>query len=196
MFARIASWFRDATIRRVMKHGLTVSMGKTIGQVISLASIAVLTRQLGPDEFGVLALIRSVAGITEGYANFNTWQAVIRYAPLAKAAGRDDDVKAIIKLAMLIDVSTAAVAALVIAGLAFIVPKAFGWSHHEATLCALYALTVLTRVAGRPEALQAVSAPHLGTVSGLFVVSSHHPATSRANEFLRVSRDDRRAAGV
>ena len=54
-----------------MRYGLTVSAGKAIGQVAGLASFAVLTRQLGVELFGVLALIRTVAAVTEAYANFN-----------------------------------------------------------------------------------------------------------------------------
>jgi O-antigen/teichoic acid export membrane protein len=145
---RVATWLRDGAVRKVMKHGLTVSIGKAISQVAGLASIAVLTRQLGPDLFGVLALIRTVASVTEAYANFNTWQAVIKYGAEAMATGRREDVKRIIKLAMTIDVTTAALATVVIAGIAFVIPAAFGWSHHESMLCAFYALTVLTRTAG------------------------------------------------
>ena len=148
MIQRVATWFRDAAVRKVMKHGLTVSTGKAISQVAGLTSVALLTRLLGPEQFGVLALIRTVASVTEAYANFNTWQAVITYGAAAMAAGKRDDVQRIIKLAMIIDVTTAAIAAVVIAGLAFVIPSVFGWSTHESVLCALYALTVLTRTAG------------------------------------------------
>jgi O-antigen/teichoic acid export membrane protein len=131
-----------------MKHGLTVSVGKAISQVAGLVSLAILTRQLGPSLFGVLALIRTVAMVTEAYANFNTWQAILKYGSDAIAAGNRVNVQRVIKLAMVIDVTTAAIAAVVIVGIAFLVPSAFGWSMHESLLCSAYALTVLTRVAG------------------------------------------------
>jgi O-antigen/teichoic acid export membrane protein len=131
-----------------MKHGLTVSAGKAISQVAGLVSLALLTRQLGKELFGVLALIRTVAMVTEAYANFNTWQAILKYGTEAVAAGRRDHVDRIIKLSMLIDVATAVLAAAVVVAIAFVLPSVFGWSHHESALCALYALTVLTRVAG------------------------------------------------
>jgi O-antigen/teichoic acid export membrane protein len=145
---RVASWFRDASVGKVVKGGLTVSVGRAFGQLASLISVAVLARQLGPDQFGVLAIIRTVASVTDAYANFNTWQAVIRYGAAAMAAGNPGDVERVIKLSMLIDVATAAVAAVVIAGIALLIPSAFGWSTHEAMLCAAYAVTVLTRTAG------------------------------------------------
>ena len=148
MKRRVASWFRDVAVRKVVKHGLTVSMGKALGQAASLVSVGVLTRELGPEQFGVLAVIRTVATVTEAYANFNTWQAVIRYGAAAIAGGRRTDVERIIKLAMVIDVVTAALAAIVIAGIAFLIPRVFGWSWHESVLCAFYALTVLSRTAG------------------------------------------------
>jgi O-antigen/teichoic acid export membrane protein len=136
-----------------MKHGLTVSTGKAISQAINLLSVAILTRQLGPELFGVLALIRTVAAVTEAYANFNTWQTVIKYGTEAMAAKRTDEVKRIIKLSMAIDVVTAAIAAAVIVGISFVIPAAFGWSHRESLLCALYSVTVLTRVAGTSDGI-------------------------------------------
>ena len=148
MIPRVATWFRDAAVRNVMKRGLTVFAGRSVGQLASLVSVAVLTRRLGPEQFGVLALIRTVAGLTEAYANFNTWQAVLKYGAAAVVAGKRDDVRRILKLAMLIDVSTAMLAAVVIVALACVIPSLFGFSTHESLLCALYALTVLTRVAG------------------------------------------------
>jgi O-antigen/teichoic acid export membrane protein len=145
---RIANLLGDAAVRRVMKSGTLIAGSKALGQLAGLASVAVLTRQLGPELFGVFALIRTVAAMAEAYSNFNTWQAVIKYGMEAIAAQRTQDVKRVIKLAMWIDVSTAAIATVVIAGLAFAIPGAFGWSTHEAALCALYGLTVLTRAAG------------------------------------------------
>jgi O-antigen/teichoic acid export membrane protein len=148
---RVVDWFRDGAMRRVARYGAAVVLGRGLSSLASLVTMALLTRQLGPELFGVLALIRTVTTITEAYANFNTWQAIIKYGSEAVAIGRRDDVKRIIKLAVLIDVITAAIAAAVIAALAFVVPSAFGWSDKEALLCALYAITVLTRVAGASD---------------------------------------------
>lgn len=125
-----------------------MTIGKAVTSVTGLVTLAILARHLGPTLFGVLALLRTVVMVTEQYANFNTWQAVIKYGTEAIAEGRKDDVKRVIKLATVIDVSSAVIAALVIVGLAFAIPGAFGWSTELSLLCAFYAITVLTRVAG------------------------------------------------
>jgi O-antigen/teichoic acid export membrane protein len=145
---RVVDWFRDRAVQRVVKFGLPVTIGKAVTSVTGLITLAILARHLGPTLFGVLALLRTVVMVTEQYANFNTWQAVIKYGTEAIADGRRDDVKRVIKLATIIDVTTAVIATLVIVALAFVIPGAFGWSTKLSLLCAFYAITVLTRVAG------------------------------------------------
>jgi len=145
---RVVDWFRDRAVQRVVRFGLPVTIGKAVTSVTGLITLAVLARHLGPTRFGVLALLRTVVMVTEQYANFNTWQAVIKYGTQAIADGRRDDVKRVIKLATVIDVTTAVIETVVIVGLAFVIPEAFGWSSNLSILCAIYAVTVLTRVAG------------------------------------------------
>lgn len=145
---RVVEWFRDRAVQRVVRFGLPVTIGKAVTSVTGLVTLALLARHLGPTKFGVLALLRTVVVVTEQYANFNTWQAVIKYGTQATADGRREDVKRVIKLATVIDVTTAIIATLVIVGLAFVIPEVFDWSAELSILCVIYSVTVLTRVAG------------------------------------------------
>lgn len=151
MSKRLLDWFRDRAIKRVVRYGLPLTIGKAITSVSGLVTLALLARQLGPTSLGVLALIRTVAGVVEQYANFNTWQAVIKYGTEAMAASRTDDVNRIVKLAVVIDMLTAALASLVLIVLAALLPGSFGWSEHDAFLCMLYSITIVTRVAGATD---------------------------------------------
>ncbi len=144
-------WFRDRAVRKVVKYGIPVTIGKAFTSLAAVITLALLARHLGPVLFGVLALIRTVIAIVESYANCNTWQAIVKYGTEAIAGGRTDDVRRIIKLGVVIDVVTALLSAIVVAGLAFVVPSAFDWSPHESMLCVLYALTIATRIAGASD---------------------------------------------
>jgi O-antigen/teichoic acid export membrane protein len=146
-------WFRDRAVRKVVRYGIPAAVGKLASSLAGLVTMALLTRQLGPALFGVVAVIRTVVGMIDQYANFNTWQAIIKYGTEAIAANRPQEVERVIKLGVVIDLVTGAVATVVVALLAFVIPAAFDWSPHESWLCALYGITLVTRVSGASDGL-------------------------------------------
>lgn len=115
--------------------------------------MAVLARYLGPAQFGVIAVFRTVVTMVDLYANFNTWQAMIKYGTEAIAGKRPDDVKRMIKLSFLIDASTSIVGLIIVGGLTLVIPGRFGWSAQEAGLCALYGVTLVSKVAGTSDGI-------------------------------------------
>ncbi len=149
----LRDWFRDRTVRKIAKYGVPAAAGKFINAISGLITMAVLARYLGPGPFGVIALFRTVVTVVDLYANFNTWQALIKYGTEAIAAQRPDDVKRMIKLAFLIDVTTAIIGAFVVFGLTLIIPDQFGWSADEAVLCAIYGLTLVSKVSGTTDGI-------------------------------------------
>jgi O-antigen/teichoic acid export membrane protein len=152
----IASALRDRTVRKVAKYGVPVAIGKLAASLSGLVTLGILTRHLGPTKFGVIALYRSVVAVIDLYANFNTWQAIIKYGTEQIAAGKPDELRRIIKLAFSIDISTGWLGLIVVAGLAFAIPGTFGWTTHEAALCAIYGITLVSKVAGTSDGIYRV----------------------------------------
>jgi len=150
---RVVDWFRDRALRKVMKYGLPVAIGKFAASVSNLIALALLSRHLGPGPLGAIAVIRTVVTLVDSFANFNTWQALIKYGTEALAADRPDRVRQIIKLAFVIDAATAVLGMLAVVVLAFGLPSAFDWTAEESLLCAFYGITVLTHLAGAPDGI-------------------------------------------
>jgi O-antigen/teichoic acid export membrane protein len=150
---RVPEWFRDRTVRRIAKFGVPVALGKFLTAGSGLITLAILARYLGPKPLGVIALFRTVVTTVDLFANCNTWQAIIKYGAEAIAGDRRDDVKRVIKLAFVIDVSTAIIGALVVVGLAFAIPGSFGWSPHQSVLCAMYAFTLVSKASGTSDGI-------------------------------------------
>ena len=148
---RVFEWFRDGAVRRIVKFGLPVTIGKAATSVASLIVLALLARHLGPELFGVLAVMRTFVGVVDQYANFNTAQALIKFGSDAMAAKRPRDVERMIKLAVVVDLTTQAIAFAVIAGFALVIPRVFNWDAAQGTLCILYAVTIVTRVSGASD---------------------------------------------
>lgn len=149
----LRDWFRDRAVRKVAKYGVPAAAGKFVNAISGLITMAILARYLGPGPFGVIALFRTVVTMVDSYANFNTWQALIKFGTEAIAARRPDDVKRMIKLAFCIDAITAAVGVIAVFALTLIIPGRFGWSTGEATLCAIYGLTLVSKVAGTTDGI-------------------------------------------
>lgn len=122
-----------------------------------VVTLAILARHLGKSQLGVIALFRTVVTMVDLFANFNTWQAVIKYGTEAIAQERREDVLQVIKLAAVIDLCTAWVGALVVVGLAFLIPGTFDWSPTESWLCAVYAVTLISKVAGTTDGIYRVT---------------------------------------
>jgi O-antigen/teichoic acid export membrane protein len=150
---RFGEWFRDRAIRKVARYGVPVAIGKLASSFAGLITLALLARQLGPEPFGVIAVLRAVVLVVDQYANFNTWQAVIKYGSEAIAAHRPRDVDRIIKLATVIDLTTGVLAVIALSGLALVIPAAFDWSAYEAQFVILYGLTLVTRVSGTSDGI-------------------------------------------
>jgi O-antigen/teichoic acid export membrane protein len=150
---RVPEWFRDRAVRRVAKFGVPIALGKFATAISGVITLAILARHLGKEALGVIAVFRTVVTMVDLFANFNTWQAIIKYGTEAIAQNRKQDVDQLIKLAAVIDITTAWVGALVVVGLAFVVPGQFDWSRHESTLCAIYALTLVSKLAGTTDGI-------------------------------------------
>ncbi len=149
----LKDWFRDRAVRKVAKYGVPAAAGKFINAISGLVTMAVLARYLGPGPFGVIALFRTVVTVVDLYANFNTWQALVKYGAEAIAQERPEDVKRMIKLAFAIDITTAVLGTLVVAALTLVIPERFGWTPSEAALCAIYGITLISKVSGTSDGI-------------------------------------------
>ena len=147
----IIEWFKDRALRKVVRLGLPVVAGKLVGSLSSLATLALLAHHLDLHTFGVIAMMRTVVIAIDQYANFNTWQAIIKYGTESIAKGRRDDVARVIKLGFVIDLFSGVAGAIVALALAFLISSAFDWTAHEAVMFSLFALTLIVRGGGASD---------------------------------------------
>ena len=75
---------------RILRSSGWLLLPKTVGAILSLVYLALVTRTLGGAEFGKFALIFSFAQLIILLASFQTWQTMIRYGT-ALVARRDRD---------------------------------------------------------------------------------------------------------
>lgn len=74
-------------LKRIAANTAWLLGGKGLGAVFGLVYLAILTRTLGPKDFGHFALIFGTAQALIGIAGFQTWRVVVRYGAAHVHAG-------------------------------------------------------------------------------------------------------------
>jgi O-antigen/teichoic acid export membrane protein len=92
---------------RAVRHLLT-GTAATVG--LSLLSIALVARALGPAGYGVLALILALGQATERLVSFQSWQPLIRYGATLDPATDRDALRMLMKFGLLLDLAGSAIA--------------------------------------------------------------------------------------
>lgn len=107
----------ESAFRRVLRNAGYLLGGKAAGTVLHLAALALASRMLGPERFGIVVLIHAFAQTAGGLATFQTWQALIRYGTAHLVAGRYPSLRRLIAFGVRLDVAAglAALAAAVAA---------------------------------------------------------------------------------
>ena len=82
-------WLRDAAFRGLLKNSGYLTAARIASAVLSLTTLAITTRTLGPALFGLLVLVHAYVDAASGIAKFQSWQMVIRYGAPALREGGD-----------------------------------------------------------------------------------------------------------
>ncbi len=77
--------------------------GTSATVALSLVSIALAARALGPDQYGVLALIITLGQASERLLSFQSWQPLIRYGATLDSDSERDDLRSLFKFGLLLD---------------------------------------------------------------------------------------------
>lgn len=153
----------ESPVRRALKNFSVLMGGRAVAGVLSIVSLTLVARFLGPVEFGLLVLVHTTAVVARGLLNFKPSDTVVRYGV---APFDDEDHGELIRLlrfTLALDVGTAGLAALGMMLVMFFAGPALGLSEELALPAVLYGLVLLAsgsgtargvlRVAGRFHAI-------------------------------------------
>ena len=143
-------WFDDGFLGRIFRNAGALLGGKAVAGVMSLGTLAVTARGLGPELFGALILIHSYVKLVGGLTKFQSWQAVIHYGATSLERKRPDDLQRLIKFTTILDLASAAIGMALAMSLAGLVGAELGWGEDTVSLVMVYSLLIAVTIKATP----------------------------------------------
>ncbi|WP_293880132.1 lipopolysaccharide biosynthesis protein [Sphingomonas sp.] len=124
--------------------------GKAAAGLISLVYLIIVTRTLGPHDYGVLVLVNGYVVAVGGIIAFSGWHTVVRYGAQALADGDHARLTRLVRFMTLVELGCAVVAmGIAVAGVPY-AAREFSWSPEVVPVARWYALGVIANVVTTP----------------------------------------------
>ena len=143
-------WFDDGFLHRIFRNAGALLGGKAVAGVLSLGTLAVTARGLGPELFGALILIHSYVKLVGGLTKFQSWQAVIHYGAASLEKDRPKDLQGLIKFTTALDLASAVIGMALAMSLAGVAGAMLGWDAGTVSLVMVYSLLIAVTIKATP----------------------------------------------
>ncbi|WP_435418771.1 lipopolysaccharide biosynthesis protein [Parerythrobacter aurantius] len=120
--------------------------------VLMAASTAIAARALGPESYGVLALILTTGRIFERLIRFESWQPIIRFGTQPEIEGEPRALSQLFLLGLLLDIACALLAAALMLGVGYLILPTLGLDRSYFYLLAIFAPAIAFNIRGMPTA--------------------------------------------
>ncbi|AHK47518.1 putative inner membrane protein (plasmid) [Ensifer adhaerens OV14] len=144
---------REKSLKERLQAVAHLMAGNFLGSIIGLAGFALTARALGPTDYGILALCFAFIRAVERLVSFQSWQPLIKFGSEAKEAGRNDDLRVILKFGLLLDVAAAIAGCLIAILLVLLAAPLFGLSEPVKGLVLVYCFVLPFQLSGMPTAV-------------------------------------------
>ena len=144
---------QDGALGRVLRNTGYLLGGKAVATVLHLAALAVASRALGPERFGVVVLIHAFAQTVGGLGTFQIWQTMIQYGTPHLAAGRPRALQRVIAFSAVLDGSSGIIAMLCGIAVLGLLGSITGIPEAELGLAMAYCLLIPTMAASTATGL-------------------------------------------
>ncbi len=135
---------------RMVQNGGWLLGGKTVGALLSLIYLAMITRSLGPENFGLFALVFSVAQLISGLVLFQTWQIIIHYGTPDFLEKRTDRFAELVMLCLALDAASMAVGAAVSVVCALLLGAFYNWSSDFSLFVIMFCWVIILSARNTP----------------------------------------------
>jgi O-antigen/teichoic acid export membrane protein len=146
-------WFREGVFRRIFKNAGLMLGGRAATALLSLGTLAILTRSLGVEHFGILVLVQTYGQVIASLSTFLSPQTVISYG--AKTLEQDDTpgFQSLVKFVTGLDFVGGAVAVIVGFLVAPVIGPYMGWNADVIVYAQYYSFLVFFTCCATPTGI-------------------------------------------
>jgi len=147
---RVPAWFDDDVFRRLFVNAGKLLSANAVAAGLGLVTTVLTARALGPQNYGILALVL-VYQLTVGkLVTFNAWQAIIKFGSETPHADDRTGLRQLVKFGFTLDIVSALVGTVLAMALAGPVVGLLGWDPSVRPLLVLYSVLILFSLSGTP----------------------------------------------
>lgn len=147
--------------------------GNSANAVIMAISTAIAARTLGPQAYGILALVLTIGRLCERLLRFESWQPLINFAAQPQVERDPARMSELMLYGLLLDIGSALLAAVLAVAAGYALAPVIHLAAKDMPLVAIYALAIAINIRECPP-------PHCASTgnSGRSPMSSCSPASS------------------
>lgn len=126
--------------------------GSGANAVIMAISTAIAARTLGPQAYGILALVLTIGRLSERLLRFESWQPLINFAAQPQVERDPVRMSELMLYGLLLDIGSALLAALLAVAAGYALAPVIHLAAKDMPLVAIYALAIAINIRGMPTA--------------------------------------------
>jgi O-antigen/teichoic acid export membrane protein len=140
-------------IKRIWRHISWILSGRGYAAVLSLIYLAIVTRTLGPANYGIFAIILATALTVQLLVSFNVWQILVKYGHNHIANKDHNALARLIRFCTAIDIASALFNIVVVCMLFWFGQRYLGLSPQLLPYCIAYAVIFLISIRNVPRGI-------------------------------------------
>lgn len=141
------------SVRSIFRSVGLLLTGKAMAGLMSLGYLAMVTRILGAQDYGILILLHAYITLVGGIVAFSGWHGVVRYGSLAFREGDHGRLMRLIRFMTLVELACGLLAIAVAVALVQFVGPHLHWSAKAMVLAVPYSLAILANVRSTPNGI-------------------------------------------
>ncbi|MDF2637194.1 MAG: hypothetical protein K0R64_178 [Novosphingobium lindaniclasticum] len=149
---QLARWRGSEMLRPHLVNIGHLLSGNFGGVMIMMASLAIATRALGQEQFGILAVILTIGRVCERLIRFESWQPLVRFIAVEEEHGDVGRMSSLYAYGLILDVSSALLAAVLSVVVAWLAGDLIGIGRGNVHLVAIYACAIACNPRGMASA--------------------------------------------
>jgi len=139
----IRAWLDTPALKRVLHNFLVLASGRAASGVLSFTATLLSARALGPEDFGVVAMLSAYVLVVRGFVNIKPFEAIVRYG-VALADDHDmDGLARLLRVSLVLDCVSALSGTLLAITVAYAAGPLLGWSASTTTVAMGFSVVLL-----------------------------------------------------